>query len=229
MVEVEGGAERELSPAEIIEFRFKQSWASRLAEHITGLRPNDPRMAERLVNDQLIIRGKYALPARAMRADNPTEYERFLRERAKQIGTEIKAKSECGGYFDGDGIAAGAYFDKGNFIGASLDKSTRPSYARGLGVLEHEFIHAEQGNKAASMPIELMEYEAYVAGLSPEALLERPDNLEIIFSYLIGGSVMHWYNEKNKERITTSPRVVQRSGAFSLRARNHRYRKHQRK
>ena len=54
---------KEMDRESLISFRNKQSQYSRLAEVITGLRPEDPGMAERLIEDQKIVRAKYGLPS----------------------------------------------------------------------------------------------------------------------------------------------------------------------
>src|SRR3990167_6058879 len=82
--------------AKWIEFRLRQSRASRLSEYITGMRPDDPRMVDRLIQDQNILRSKYRLPAREVQVVSPSEYERTLRARAKKIGVAIRDKLECG-------------------------------------------------------------------------------------------------------------------------------------
>jgi hypothetical protein len=49
------------------------------------------------------------------------------------------------------------------------------------------------------MPIEVMEYEAYIATGNTEVLKKERGLIEMLFSMLIGGSVLHWYStQRNK-------------------------------
>lgn len=70
---------------------------------------------------------------------------------------------------------------------------------------EHELIHGLQKIRYRSMPIELGEYEAYIAGCNTSMLrsfLEAGNEekvghfIEIIFLFYIRGSVNFWYQEK---------------------------------
>ncbi len=204
----------------LLEFRFKQSSASRLAEYITGIRPDDPRMAERLIEDQKIIRAKYNLPDRIMRAYSSAEYERILKEMARGSSTNIRDKSECSKFFEKYPIAGAVHMgdEKSVFIG--IDRANQKSYLRGLGVLEHELIHAEQEKRYKNMPIELKEYEAYVADLNPDFIKSNSGEIEfLIFDFFVAGSVNAWYkqlNEKAKERSYPEVRPVWEDPEFFL-------------
>ncbi len=69
------------NPQEIIDFRSNQSDKSRLIEYATGLRPDDPKMGDKLVEDAKAIEAKYGIPPLA----GPlTEIEHNLREIAKK-------------------------------------------------------------------------------------------------------------------------------------------------
>jgi hypothetical protein len=51
------------------------------------------------------------------------------------------------------------------------------------------------------MPIELMEYEAYVANVNLQYLKEHPEQIaEVFFDFFIGGSVRFFYEQENKLR-----------------------------
>ncbi len=201
--------EHERTVDELIEFRFNQSNSSRLAEYITGIRPDDPKMAERIVEDQSIIRAKYGLPPREGAFEDITEYERFLRARAKEIGVSVRTKSECGTFFEDSRMADGVYFSGRKVIGTTMNNESYDKYAKSIVTLEHEYIHAEQERSAARMPIELMEYEAYVAGLNKKFILKKPEDIDwVVFQFFIGGSVWHWYKERNSNKKENDPEVV---------------------
>lgn len=200
--------EIEAPAREIIDFRFKQSRSSRLAEYITGLKPNDPKMAERLIADVEIIRAKYQLPQRDMRYQNPSEYERLLREKAEEIGVRIIEKSDCGKFFDKNAIVSGVSFDREEKIGISIKREDREQYSESLAVLEHELIHALQDKYSARMPIEQREYEAYLAGANPGWIRNKRENVDpVIFGFMIQNSVDHWYKSMNERREEGEPEI----------------------
>lgn len=194
------------TPEGIIDFRYKQPYESQLSEFITGLRPDDPRFVERFTTDQKIIRAKYSLPARELKWEAPTEYERFFREHAEKDGVKIKDKSDCGVFFKEYPYAGGMFFENQNEIGLTINKKSLETYTKSLVILEHEYIHSQQKIMSPMMPIELMEYEAHVAGLSPD-FINNPDAAEVFFKFLVGVSVRHWYTEKNNERKEGEPEI----------------------
>jgi hypothetical protein len=200
----------EFTPEEMVEFRFKQSRASRLAEYITGMRPDDPKMPERLILDQKIIRARYKLPERKAAFTTPTEYEHFLKARAEQLGVTIKDKSECGTFFGENPMVGGIHFEEDKVIGLGIKKDSRDEYAKTLGTLEHELIHAEQFQASPRMPIELKEYEAYIAGINAKVVTEGdPQGIEwAIFDFYIGSSVNFWYDDKNQNRKPEEPEAT---------------------
>ncbi len=187
----------------LIDFRFNQSIGSRLIEHITGLRPDNPEMGKRLVEDQKILRAKYNLPSRNLLHDSPAEYEQLLNEIAKKNNVVINDKSECGRFFQEHPFANGAYMDDSNSVAVGIDRNDSSLYKKGLATLEHELIHSEQEALYENMPIELREYEAYIAANINVHLLKEssPEDIETVLNFFIGGSVNIWYkqlNEKNK-------------------------------
>jgi hypothetical protein len=194
------------TPEKIVEFRNKQSYGSKLAEFIIGLRPDDSKFAERIALDQKIIRNKYLLPAFELMYQSPTEYERLLYERAAKDGVKIRDKSDCGTYFIDNPNADGAFFEEQNQIGSRVDRESKESYTESLSTIEHEFIHSQQMIKSPSMPIELKEYEAYIAGVNLNTIKD-PESAEMLFSFFIGGSVDYWYRDKNKERQASEPEI----------------------
>jgi hypothetical protein len=188
----------------------RESYGGRLAEYLTGFQLGNPKLVDRLLDDRAIIRGKYNLPERTIRFNQHTEYEKYLRELAHKLGVRIDAKSECGQFFLENEYAGGVYMSDDKRVGANIDRENEHTYTHSLEILEHEIIHALQGANSPRMPIELMEYEAYVAGVSFEHLKklgdeDRAESLELFFSMMVGGSVRHWYHEQsmreNKETI----------------------------
>ncbi len=198
----EGSNEEKPSIMKLIKFRFKQSSASRLAEYITGMRPDDSRMPDRLIEDQKILRAKYHLPPREWRRDFPSEYERILRKMAKESKTIIRSKAEYEKFFQKHSVA-GLYDGATNTTYIEIDHNTS-SYINDLGVLEHELVHAAQRDK--NMTFELKEYEAYVAVSNNEYFKENPEEIGfVLFGYFIGKSVEVEYFEINKH-TTSGPK-----------------------
>lgn len=177
--------------------RLTQTFSSRLSEYLTGMKPEDPAMLERLSSDQEIIRAKYNLPTWGL---PPAEFERSLMQIAHSLGVRIQPKSECGKFFEENPFAGAVHFGDGK-IGIDIDRADINTYLKSLGVLEHELIHAIQNHKSRSMPIELMEYEAYVSGANIEYLKNNPDAINaILFNFLIGSSVNIYYKLESEER-----------------------------
>jgi hypothetical protein len=113
------------------------------------------------------------------------------------LGVTIEEESGCGKFFEEFRQAGGVFMDNERKIGVNIKKDDVQEYARSLNTLEHELIHAIQNIRYPSMPIELMEYEAYVAGGNMGVLREDTEIVEVLFGLLIEGSVRHWYEEKN--------------------------------
>ncbi|MDE2037983.1 MAG: hypothetical protein KGI69_02040 [Patescibacteria group bacterium] len=178
--------------------RQEQSFGSRLAEYITGLRPDDPRMVERLAEDRLIIRAKYKLPDLDA-VGSLSAYERLLKRKAEELGVEIAEKSACGDFFKKSRLG-GAYMWSDRKIGADMVKTDKKAYLTSLCILEHELIHALQHEQAPNMPIEQMEYEAYIAGGDMDFLKSNPEAVDTVFTYLIGGSVGYWYKAQSESQ-----------------------------
>jgi hypothetical protein len=185
------------SPREIIESRLNQSRSSRLIEYATGLKPDDPRMGDKLVEDTKRIEVKYNLPPIA----GPlAEIEHRLREIARENKVDIREKSACGSFFK-ENPYEGVYLSELNVAGVDIDKNEKEKYWKSLLALRHELIHALQHIQYPSMPIEVMEYEAYMgSGLSADRLKQNPDKIETVLGFFLSSSVSFWYNEENKKR-----------------------------
>jgi hypothetical protein len=190
----------EKTAEEIRESRENQSFGSRLAEYITGMRPDNPEIIPRLIEDRQKIRAKYGLPAERWNS-NPDEYERFLKGIAKRLGVKIRATSDCGGFFEEYPIAGGVSFGSKKEIGTDIDKTTIDTHKESLAMLEHELIHAMQNVHSPRMPTEIREYEAYVAGFNVKALAEQMgiEGVEMLFTYFIGSSVQVNYEARSKK------------------------------
>lgn len=189
------------SPEDMVAFRKEQSTGSRLAERITGLRPDDPKMIERLAEDQKIFRSRYGLPLDP-KPENPNEYEIFLRKYLKKIGVTVRPTCEFGGFFSSGHFAGGVHFSGDKKIGLDINKEDRKSHTKSATALEHELIHALQTEYFPGLPVELMEYEAYISGMNIDGVkaAENPaEVIEAIFQYLIAASVLNNYNYRSKE------------------------------
>jgi hypothetical protein len=185
------------------ESNSRTTYAGRLIEYITGVKIDDPLLPERLKNDQNAIRAKYKLPPREMRLEQPGEYEKVLLEIARKYKIQIATKSECGSFFEESPMAGGVFFDQTKKVGVDLDKTSKKTYTKSLGTLEHELIHGMQNEYSPRMPIEQMEYEAYIAGANLEHLkdmeeTDRDESLKAFIGFSIGGSVQHWYSNLSK-------------------------------
>jgi hypothetical protein len=186
---------------ELIDFRFNQSRNSRLIEYIIGINPDDPKIIERLIEDKKIIRSKYNLPAIEIRRDSPSEYEHLLNEIAKTNNVTIKDKSECGRFFEENNHTNAVYLEDSNSIGIRMNRNDIGEYSKSLGILEHELIHSEQEKFYKDMPIELKEYEAYLAAnINLNELKKIPENIEPELGLCISSSVDSWYRHENKKR-----------------------------
>jgi len=194
------------SREEQIEFRKNQTFGSRLCEYITGMRPDDPGMAERLVDDRKVILQKYDLPDIHDYGGRLAEYENELDLIMKKKGINLKEVDDLG-----EDTARmvemfeereyGYYETEGEFVASSiLDRSDEKRYRADLQVRCHEMIHALQFRDYPNMPIEGMEYEATIVAMDPEALLEDREHLEVIFEWPIMTSVRSYYKTIGKER-----------------------------
>lgn len=188
-----------------------------LANYLLGLElepKNYQRILAKLKEDQGIIRTKYGLPHRKMLLNHPGEYERSLREIAKKLGVTILSRVECGNFFENNTLAGACFFpttETGSLydkIGVDIKKDDLKTYIGSLMALEHELIHALQSRRYPQMPIELQEYEAYVAGLNLSYLQENPDSIRDIFDFFIGGSVRNWYRRENAIRQQSGNRPL---------------------
>lgn len=201
----------QMTKDELFALRQKQSGASRLAEYITGLRPDDPRMEERIIQDQRIIRAKYHLPTREERLhylfdDSMENYEKMLFQRAEEIGYSVENNPHHKLFevLEAEGIHDG--YNKR--IIAKTNKRDKKSFIKHVITLEHELIHALQPE---NMPTELREYEAHVGTRSIENFFtdDPVKNTRMIenglFGTYIGGSVASWYRQDGTKSVFNNP------------------------
>ncbi len=174
---------------------------SLLAEHITGLNPvlEPEQLAARIIDDAAIFRSRYNLPPLEMRIQDPVEYMRRLRQIAAREGIAIRPFHEYEDFFN-QNSAGGVYNSVLNQI--VVKPSTNPDLLTALRtdafLLEHELIHGLQNSYYPSMPIELMEYEAYLSNLSPnflDSLSSDPYKASNPF-YRTLYSTQWWYENK---------------------------------
>lgn len=181
------------------------SQGSQLAKYITGLDYTDPNLPDLLINDINIIRAKYNLPPRDMAFEDPYEYQRQLTALVQQkAGTTIIPEGDRLAFFESNPEAGGVFNSNDNAI---LTKYPRydlyPENPQGAlntqgTVLTHEVVHALQNKYYSGMPIERMEYEAYLATIS-QNWLKKASPAEIVnmlFDYKINGSVSWWYKDQ---------------------------------
>ncbi len=196
---------------EIIEFRFNQPDYSQLAEYVTGLRPENEEILDKLSYDQEKVRVKYGLPSIDWVCENPTEYERFLKDIAKKKKVHIRNKLDCDKLFSEDNDIGAVYLYERRAIGVDIDEKNEKTYLASLFTLEHEIIHSLQDIKFSRLPIEVVEYEAYVAALDLEYLEEEPEEIGWNFfgGNYVGGSVKRFYERGNEERNKNGEDIIE--------------------
>jgi len=193
-----------------------------LSEYLFGIKPDSEenlrRILERLKEDKEIVRAKYGLPPEEMLRSDPSEYERRLREIAKRLGVTILPKIGCGSFFEENPLAGAVYLsgDSGGAakIGVDIKRNEEMSdYIGSLRALEHEIIHALQAKRYPRMPIELLEYEAYVVGANLVYLEKDLEAIRDVFlGFFVGGSTNIDYRLMNQERASRGlPPVIPES------------------
>jgi len=179
-----------------------------LCQYLFGFpltKENLPKILKRLEEDQQIIRKKYNLPPIEMLKEDPREYQRRLEAIAKAIGVTILPTIMCGSFFEEITIAGAVFIshsESGSLedkIGVNIEEKTRDDLIRSIKTLEHELIHALQAKRYPSMPIEIQEYEAYVANINLKYLRENPKAIKnAFFDFFLGGSVRTGYKIMNE-------------------------------
>lgn len=167
----------------------RETLENKISKKLTGMSYANPEMAKRIIEDQKIVRAKYNLPKAEMINSNPVEYERKIVEIAKENGLEIEK---------GNRIPYGirAMHQSGKIL-LSDSKDYEEKSSKYLNALTHEVVHGLQNKRSPSMPIEVMEYEAYlVSGTNDPRKLEKKKTRRGLFG-LIGDSV-NWAKHHGK-------------------------------
>lgn len=173
-----------------IQFREQQTSASRLCEYITGLKIGDPALLGRLIEDQKIIRGKYGLPDRDIAYSDLSKHKETLYNIAKINNMRICDITDCGilslNRWDKYGVCFKR--DGTTTVAINSDNLERNNEAFSLAILEHEIIHALQGDR---MPKEQKEYEATIA-ITPIIFMEQAldKGIEYLFECVIKRSLV---------------------------------------
>ncbi len=202
---MESGTEVKIDQQEVIlvdekiKDRLSQSKTDRMVEYITGLRLDSAELLDRMEEDQARVRGKYGLPSRDYKFANPAEYEKYLRDLAEANDVEIRSKSDCGKFFEKYPIAGAVYMENNKTVGVGIEKTDMKKYLEGVTALEHETIHSLQYKHYPEMPIEVMEYEAYVANWNIDYLRGNRDAIQVVFSFGVGTSVGYWYKQQSED------------------------------
>ncbi len=156
-----------------IESRFQQSNGSRLAEVITGMRPEDPSMLDKLIEIQERIYDKYSFPDFCLSFSDQEEFRRSIDQKLKQIGVSFLTKTETQDFFNKYPQLYATYFPQKNAIGINTERQKEPTYSDFAynTTITHESIHALQYFRGDPkfLSIELLEFEATIAStaLSP--------------------------------------------------------------
>jgi|GEM_PF-2940061 len=180
----------------------------RMIKYITGIDyvlGKESLLRDRLLEDHDIVKSKYNLPDSRLRSDSPSEYISKLEEIGKKHDISIRNNYEMEVFFRGNEQIKAVFMEKSNEIYVPL--VNKNNYEELIGYaenLEHELIHALQHKYYPNLPVEAMEYEAYVgANVSIEYLKEFPlDSIEKDFS-AIKSSIEYWY-ESNELMIPWS-------------------------
>jgi hypothetical protein len=186
-----------------------------LAMFLTGLDLHDPALIDKLISDKEFIRHKYNLPPLILRTQEPDEYERTLKKRLRDEGINFRDGLEMGEFFAHNPSASGVFDEEENIVAVKhINRNDFVDFYQALSEMEHELIHALQHKYSPRMPIELMEYEAYLgANFMAEKLLESDADRtafalhDVLFgNFCIMGSVNWWYSDASKSRgVTVSP------------------------
>jgi hypothetical protein len=172
--------------SEIIEFRNNQSNISRLAENLTGFRPDNPKIIDLLVPEAEKIRDKYGLPNPTLMIINQKKYHNLLNNYIKENNIQIFHASGNEQFFVDNPNFPGAFFPETNSIVVNQDFfDDSPGHDKTMlfVLLAHEITHAKQFENEPNMSIEQKEYEANMASLPIEYLYstkEKEEKLNIV-------------------------------------------------
>jgi hypothetical protein len=160
---------------------------------------NDPEFILAGINDNQIIRQKYGLPSQLLQNNSPEEYIYALTRQSEESGIPVMDIRNFEAYRR-DNPNAGAFFSPGGTsnLGSDAFIAINPSkeeiYLQ-AGELSHEYIHSQQNIRYPGMPIEVMEYEAYVGQMRYPANLLEGKNRDFLMGWRISGSATSFYKE----------------------------------
>lgn len=178
--------------------RRGQNTPDRLMEMLTGVAKENFELVDRLEADKQTIRVKYNLPDEDMRRGNPGEYYWRLNKIAEENNLKIRPKEWDEQFFIDNDVTAKFEPDTSTIV-VDLDDQSERKYRVGLKSLEHELIHGLQVARYPNMPIEVMEYEAYVASAPIEMMKKSSLVKELrVFKFELTGSVFNWYKRQGR-------------------------------
>lgn len=150
-----------------IEHRLGQSNGSRLAEVITGLTPEDPRIVDRLIEMQDQIYQKYGLPDISLMFTNPNLLHQNINEILDKNQIPLLTKDKTKEFFEKYPDTYAAYFRNLKSIGINTEKQKDPNYNYQFFFITqlHETTHALQDINGVwdTSSIEMLEFEATLA------------------------------------------------------------------
>ena len=146
-----------------------------VAEKLTKLSPEDPRIVDYLIDESKKIADKYKLPDISQMFSAPREYDEQLGNVRMVNKIGWLTKSETGHFFEEYPDTSAAYFCDTNSIAINTEKQKDPNYNLGLYYMQitHEIIHGLQHIKDPDMEIEQKEYEAHVVSTPLKFLKEN--------------------------------------------------------
>ena len=200
-----------LKGSELVEFREKQDYKSRLAEYLTGIPLEDKQtLLPRIIADKQKIHAELNFPMVETRVDQPADYRIQLVERANQEGIEVISFKDVPDWVlekdswikktrEGGSLTAGCYSEDLDCIILGDPSSEDPKV---LSVFGHELVHAIDYKKmkqtgVQEYTIEELEYRAYLLADMSERQLLRDDGekaLDSLFGdFMISGSCFGYY------------------------------------
>jgi len=182
----------------IVDFRTNQSSGSQLCEYLTGMRPNNPNIMERLSTDRKLVLERYELPDDELLKKDPLEFENKLRQRAKDSNIDVLEDDRLTGFLK-ENMVAGVFHSQDVTTEIIIDRTNEKTLVKSLKTFRHELLHGLQYIIDPTMSIEQSEYEAHVANLNEEYLRKHPKDIELIFfQFLMGGSILKDYKLVSK-------------------------------
>lgn len=178
--------------------RRSQNTDERLIEVLVGDKIGSSHLVNRLETDKEVVRLKYDLPPEEMLRQNPGEYYGRLLTMAEQNGLAIRPREWDKEFFDNNDVTAKFEMDTGTIVFDLNDENER-KLRISLKAFEHELVHGLQVAKYPNMPIEVMEYEAYVVSAPIELMKRSGKSMDLkVFVHEVAGSVMNWYKRQGE-------------------------------